>query len=269
MNLDHLRYFAVTARHEHITRAAEELAISQPALSRAIALLEAELGAPVFDRVGRKVRLNAVGRAFLPYVEQALGALEAGRGAVDMATDATRGLVRLGFLHTTGTYLVPSLLRAFRREYPGMRFQLFQAPATALFAALRAGEIDIAIVTRPVREAIVLEDLALDEFIALEPDNSYRQLVDGFCREAGFSPRVVFESQEVQTVRGLVEAGLGVAILPALAWAGLSDASPVRLRITKPRCIRTIDLVWATGAYVSPATIRFRDFILREARAGE
>nr|WP_309485169.1 LysR family transcriptional regulator [Thermoactinomyces daqus] len=149
MEWQQLEYFRVVARLEHFTRAAEQLAISQPALSRSIAALEEEIGVPFFKREGRSVRLNRYGHLFLQHVERALAEIEKGKKKIDDLLNPERGLVSLAFLHTLGAQLIPSLLREFREANPFVRFQLYQNSAQHILTQLEAGEIDLCFTSPP------------------------------------------------------------------------------------------------------------------------
>src|SRR5690349_12115287 len=120
MELQQLKYFQTVARLQHFTRAAEELYISQPSLSRSIARLEEELGAPLFDREGRQVRLNRLGQTFLKRVERVFNELEVGQRELQDLIGPEKGLVAVAFLHTVGVRLLPLLLSAFRAEHPNI-----------------------------------------------------------------------------------------------------------------------------------------------------
>jgi DNA-binding transcriptional LysR family regulator len=283
-----LRQFVAVAREEHLTRAADQLGVPQPTLSRSIARLEAELGVPLFSRPGRSVRLTRHGRLLFEYSERALATLAAQLRLLAEETDPARGRVALGFLHTLGTDAVPRMLRDFRVTHPAVRFVLVQGSAHLLEARLRAGEIDLCLtaplpdepgmITRKLdsqridlvvpaghrlarRRGVRLAEAAEEDFIGMPPGNGLRTISDELCRAAGFQPRIAFEGEETATCRGLVGAGLGVALLPALA---VTDADPdvVAVRITEPRAARTVGLVWMADPPLSAPVTAFRDFAL-------
>jgi LysR family transcriptional activator of glutamate synthase operon len=287
MDLHQLKYFQTVARLEHVTRAAEELYIAQPSLSKAIARLEEELGVPLFDHHGRRIQLNQFGRAFLRRVERAFAELEEGQREVADMADTERGLVGLAALYTVGAHLLPELLSAFRARHPQISFRLFQNAAHSMLKQLDKGEIDLCIssplserpgvVWSPLmteeillavpaghhlagRDSIRLSEVAQEPFISLKPGTGLRTLTDRFCQQAGFEPRSAFEVDELTVVSGLVGAGFGVAFLPALART--SAGGPARLHINEPRCQRTIGLAWIEGRYLSSAARLFRQFVI-------
>lgn len=112
------------------------------------------------------------------------------------------------------------------------------------------------------RHSIKLIEASNEYFISLKPGYGLRNIADALCHEAGFEPKVAFEGEEVTTARGLVAAGLGVALVPAMAWQGVADPLPVRLRIEEPICQRTIALAWVEGRYLSAAAQLFREFVV-------
>ena len=263
-----LQQFAAVARSEHVTRASEALGVPQPTLSRSIARLEADLGVALFVRTGRRVRLTRAGALLLEHVERALHELEAGvRTAVGEASPEG-GRVALGFLHTLGAVAVPRLLRAFRDQRPHVRFDLVQDSHDVLLARLREGRLDL-VLTSPLPDDDDLETHALQEqelllavppghrlaacqrvrlaeaaaeqFVGMEPGYGLRRTTDAWCREAGFTPSLAFEGEEIDTLRGLVAAGLGVALLPPETPRGASGV--VEVAVSAPRTTRTLGLV--------------------------
>lgn len=289
MELQQLKYFQTVARLQHFTRAAEELYISQPSLSRSIARLEEELGAPLFDREGRQVRLNRLGQTFLKRVERVFNELEVGQRELQDLIGPEKGLVAVAFLHTVGVRLLPLLLSAFRAEHPNISFRLFQNSAGVMLNQLEEGEIDLCIssplydkpglgwahlMTEEIflavpaghrlahRKSVKLSEAADEYFISLKPGYALRNIADGLCRQSGFEPKVAFEGEEITTARGLVAAGLGVSLVPGLAWQGVTDPLPVRLHIEEPVAQRTISLAWVENRYLSAAARLFRDFVI-------
>ncbi|MFJ9032244.1 LysR family transcriptional regulator [Streptomyces sp. NPDC102274] len=281
-----LAHFAGVARHEHVTRAAQDMAVPQSTLSRAMVRLERDLGVALFARKGRTVSLTPAGRTFLTSVERALAEVERAAESVRADADPASGKVAFGFLHTMGWETVPGLIRAFRADHPRVRFQLVQNYGEAMLERLRAGELDLCL-TSPVPDAPDLVARRLDEqrlrlvvpddhrlagrrrvrlaeaadetFVTLEPGYGLRRITDDLCAEAGFRPRVAFEGEEAETLRGLVAAGLGVALLPppAVARPGVAE-----LTVTAPRAAREIGVAWLDGHPDTPPVAAFKRFLL-------
>nr|WP_262414078.1 LysR family transcriptional regulator [Streptomyces acidipaludis] len=281
-----LAQFAAVARHEHVTRAAQELGMPQPTLSRALARLEADLGVTLFARQGRAVRLTRAGVTFRDAAERALAEVERAAESVRLEADPGGGRVAFGFLHTLGSETVPGLLRAFRADHPRVRFQLVQTYGEAMLERLRAGELDLCL-TSPLpdepglvvrrldeqrlrlvlpaghrlagRRRVRLAEVAADPFVTLEPGYGLRRITDALCAEAGFTPRVAFEGEEAETLRGLVAAGLGVALLPppAVPRPGVAE-----LEVLGQRAVREIGVAWQAGQTDPPPVAAFKTFLL-------
>ena len=295
MNVDHLRYFVAVAELEHVTRAAEAVHVSQPALSRAIARLERELGVALLERRARVVRLTPQGRLFAVHARRALAEIDDGRRALAGAQDPDRGEVPFAFLHTLGSWLVPSLLGAYRERRPAVAFRLEQASASAMVEALLEGAVDLAltsphphhddvgwhaVMTEPLllsvppdhrlagRRGVRLAEVADDPWIVMRPGYGLRATTDELWRQAGIAPAVAFEGEEVVTLRGLVSAGLGVALLPVARSAGAAIAVPTpQLRVADRGCTRTIGLAWNARRRLLPVVDAFRAFVRAEGRA--
>jgi DNA-binding transcriptional LysR family regulator len=281
-----LAYFAQVARHEHVTRAALDTGVPQSTLSRAMVRLEHDLGVSLFARKGRTVSLTHAGRTFLGAVEGALAEVERAAERVRADADPASGKVAFGFLHTMGTETVPGLLRAFRADHPRVRFQLVQTYGEAMLGRLRAGELDLCL-TSPVpdepgltgrrldeqrlrlvvpedhrlagRKRVRLAEAADEAFVTLEAGFGLRRITDDLCAEAGFRPRIAFEGEEAETLRGLVAAGLGVALLPPPAFArpGVEELS-----VIAPRAAREIGVAWLEGHEDTPPVAAFKRFLL-------
>jgi DNA-binding transcriptional LysR family regulator len=284
MDIDALRYFAAAAKEEHFGRAADVLSISQPALSRSIARLEEYYGIALFERDGRGIRITRSGRALLRRVERIIAELDdARREMQDLAEERRSRPIALGFFATLGTQVI----KRFRDGVPDAEFRLLQGPSPLLQQRLMSGEIDlclssprfpeVAIEWLPLwdEELVVLVpsnhrlaastsidliDIAHDPFVGLKPSYGLRQTVDDLCREAGFSPRIAFEGEEVATLRGLVGAGFGVSIVPKTARP--SELNTVAIPVHTPHCHRTFGLSWARGRYLPQRTLAFRDFLV-------
>lgn len=281
-----LAQFAAVARHEHVTRAANELGVPQSTLSRAVTRLERDLGVALFARHGRTVTLTPAGRTFLASAERALAAVEQAAESVRADADPGMGKVAFGFLHTLGWETVPVLLRSFRADHPRVRFALVQNYGEAMLERLRAGELDLCL-TSPVPEApdlvsrrldeqrlylvvpddhrlagrrrVRLAEAADDHFVTLEPGYGMRRILESLCAQAGFTPRVAFEGEEAETIRGLVAAGLGVALLPP---ATVPRPGVRELAVTAPRAVREIGVAWLAGRPDTPPVAAFKSFLL-------
>lgn len=270
-----LAWFTDLARTCHMGDTAARLGIPQPTLSRRLSVLEDRLGAPLFDRSGRGLTLNDRGRIYAEAAERAMRELTAAEAEIARLTDPRRGPVRLDFMHSLGTWMVPDILRDANRARPDSPIELHQGAGRLLVERTLAGETDLALVgPRPAeadgplewtpltrqRLAIALpaghrlagsaaplrmQAVADEPFIAMLPGYGTRELLDRLCADAGFSARLVFESMELTTVAGLVSAGLGVALLPMERRSGAGELTVpgVALRPVAPKAWRELGMV--------------------------
>ncbi|MFF0389966.1 LysR family transcriptional regulator [Kitasatospora sp. NPDC004615] len=285
MDLHALTQFLVVARLEHLSRAAEELRVAQPSLSRTIARLEDELGTPLFDRGGR-LRLNEAGRLFRGYAERALGELEAGRRAVAEAAGDGFGTVRLAS-ETFLTFTAP--LAAYKRAHPAAEIDLRQLSADLMDRQIRAHEVDLCVASQPVRTeglksaqlldepvwlavhrdhplagrgSVALSDLSALPFITARPGHWNRRLLDQLFTTLGHPPRIVCESDELAAIADLITAGLGVGLIPAVGRQIATRLPLALLAVDHPACRRTLTLHWSESARLSPAATLMRDTLL-------
>ena len=279
MDLLQLRYFQAVARHQHVSRAAAELRVAQPALSRAIARLEAELGVPLFDRRGRRVRLNRFGVMFLARAGRALDELDQGQRELGDAAGLAQGTVAVA-AETLRT--LSGLVAGFLAGHPGVSFRLFQSPAPAMAAQLQAGEVDLCLASQPLpgpaltsaellseevllavppshrlagRTRATVGELAGQPFVTTRPGYWQRALTDRLFTDAV----IVCEGDEPYAIRGLISAGVGIGLMPAMARRLAPDPPVDWLHLDTPDldipCRRTLSLVWRADAY-RPAAAR-------------
>ena len=280
MEIYQLRYFVTAARLEHFTRAAEANHVSQPSLSQQIANLEREVGAPLFYRQGRSVRLTDAGRTLLVYAERILEEEEAAERAVLEVVGLRRGKLGLWTLPTPGQHLLPRHLAAFRKAYPDIEITLRETvPAKAVAEAVAGGKADIGIVHLPyhveglkhrelLREElalvvpvshplascseVALAELASEDFIWVPEGATAAHPIYAACLAAGFVPRIACISGSAQGMQELVAAGLGIALLPRLALHPPPGATVVEL--ASPRPTRTLVSVWRPDRLSHAAT---------------
>ena len=280
-----LALLRAVAKEGNLTRAASALGIPQPTASRWLAALSADLGTQVVQRDGRGIRLTRAGAYLADAADRALSVLASGVRQAAEEVDPEHGQVVLAFLHTLGELRVPGLLRAFRREHPHIRFTLVQGAHEELLEHVRSGRADLAF-TAPVPEAAEFTGITLDEqqlvvtvptehrlaararvrmaelageaFVGMKIGYGLRRITDELAEAAGFTPALAFEGEEVDTLRGLVAAGLGVALLPAAEPALTPGTVEIPLR---PKATRRIGLVWAADRPLAPAVLAFREFV--------
>ncbi|MEU4571378.1 LysR substrate-binding domain-containing protein [Nonomuraea sp. NPDC023979] len=284
MDLNALRQFVAVARLEHLSRAAEELRVAQPSLSRTIARLENELGTPLFERSGR-LRLNDVGRLFLGHVERALGELDAGARAVADAVSEGVGGVRLAsetFLTLTGP------LAAYKRAHPDVEVELRWMPADDMARALRAQEVDLCVASQPIaaegltavqllddvvgvatppghplagRARVSVDELAGQPLVSARAGHWQRRLLERLFAARGLTPKIVCEVDEPSAIAGLISAGLGIGLVPGFARRVSAGFAGCWIPVDSPDCRRTVTLYWATGSRLPAAARLMRSTI--------
>lgn len=290
MELRQLYYFVKVAKREHVTKAAEELHVAQSAVSRQIHQLEEELGAKLFLQKGRNLQLTPVGSLFLKRAEVILADLERAVVEIQEFLDPEKGEIRLGFPHSLGISLIPEVVAAFRKLNPNVKFRFKQGMYPSLIQDVMKGEVDLAFVspcpeshphvtgelvlteelfailppTHPLakEEAIDLIQLKDEMFVMFSEGYSLRPIVWEACREAGFTPRIGFEGEETDTIRGLVAAGMGVSLLPEMALYASGPLQPAKVRVKSPNVTRTIGLIYRSNEKLPLVAKAFQTYLL-------
>ncbi len=277
-----MRYVVAVAETGGFTRAAERCHVVQSALSHQIARLEKELGARLFDRTSRSVRLTAAGEAFVPVARQALQAAERARAEVAAATGEVRGRLAVGAISTVGAVDLARELGDFHTRYPQVQISLLMDMTEPLVESVRDGALDVAFIgmvptarTTGVREkelarselvAVVPPDhplagrewttlarVARENFVDYMAGSAARRQRDDAFRAAGLDSEVAFEVTSVDFLAQLVRAGLGIGMVPEPTASGLPGLRTVRVR---PAPERTERVVWSAQG-PSPAALAF------------
>jgi LysR family hydrogen peroxide-inducible transcriptional activator len=282
MELHQLRYFCAVAETGSFSRAAEQSHVSQPSLSQQILKLEAELGARLFDRLGRSVRLTNVGKTFLPRARAVLRELEAARGDVVEQKDSLGGSICVGVIPTVAPYFLPPHLTSFSRKFPQVHLTVVEEITPVLLDRLRAGTIDVAILALPIRghefetfpllterlfaalpkkhklasrRDLSLKDLRSEPFLLLRDGHCFRDTAVAACDRARLHPQIIFESGQFSSLLSMVGAGMGVSIVPEMA---IEKTSPCRyVRIADAEAARTIGAVVLRGRSLTRAHLGF------------
>ncbi|TYP73397.1 LysR family transcriptional regulator [Paenibacillus methanolicus] len=283
MELLQLQYFRTVARLEHMTKAAQELRVAQPALSKTIARLEKDVGVPLFDREGRQIRLNAFGKAFLTKVEAALLLLEEGQREVADLAGLEHGSIHLA---TSTLDRLSDPLNAFVALHPQVNFRITQGAMCEMAQLTEAGEVDLCFTPMPLartnfsavsvlredvylavppghrlagRKSVRLNEAEGEPFIGYQEGFHFQQMNDAFFREAGFAPNFVCRVDEAASIAKLVSAGLGVALV---GNCGGAQTRLNLLAIESPACQRHFRFIWNDKRYLSKAAREFRDFVV-------
>jgi LysR family hydrogen peroxide-inducible transcriptional activator len=263
MEVNQLRYVCAIAETGSFSRAAERCHVAQPSLSQQVLKLEEDLGAKLFDRLGRSIRLTDAGRAFLPHARSILGQMETARSSVADKGADVRGSVAVGVIPTIAPYLMPRYTAAFAKKYPGAKLRIVEDTTPVLVESLRDLSIDVAVLALPLRhkdleafhlrteplfavlpksdpragaKSLALKDLRGESFVMLRDGHCFRDLSIAACAHARVRPRIAFESGQFSSLFAMVAAGLGISLAPEMAihrnpgcrYVRLSDAHATR-----------------------------------------
>ncbi|NRS49122.1 LysR family transcriptional regulator [Brevibacillus sp. HB2.2] len=284
MELLQLQYFLTVARMEHVTEAARSLHVTQSSLSKTIQRLEEDLGVPLFDRTGRKLRLNEFGSKFLCRVERALFELEQGKLELRDLSNPEHGTLELAV--TTASTL-PNILREFRKKRPDIQFHVQMLTTQEMVTLLHRGEVDFCLSSPPIqdddieceivfidpilvavprghrladRSIVSLTELKDESFIGVKKGYGTRDFVDAICKSVGFVPTYVYEGDEPARLIQLVEAEIGIAFIPSTARDSREQIT--YLRVENHELVREIALLWHKSRYISRAAQEFREVVV-------
>ncbi|MGA9875335.1 MAG: LysR substrate-binding domain-containing protein [Solirubrobacteraceae bacterium] len=284
LNVGRLRVLVEVANRGSFSAAAEELSYTQSAVSQQVATLEAETGMTLLERHARGVRVTPAGRALVEHAEGILARLEAAEAELSAIAGLRAGKLRMASFPTAGATLMPLAIATFRSVYPEIELTLAEGEPEEIAPRLRAGEFDLALLFEFDEPEAGMESLARVEllqdpmYLALPREHPLatkgglrlaelrgeawvqtsrqspcaRHVVRS-CHAAGFEPNVTFESDDYQTVQGLVAAGVGVALIPELALSVVRE--DIVIRTLSPRSpTRQVIAAAPADARLSPAT---------------
>jgi DNA-binding transcriptional LysR family regulator len=272
LQLLHLEAFAAVARTGTISGAAEQLLLSQPALTARVQALERAVGAELFSRGRQGSRLTEAGRAFHPFVERALIAVERGREAVVAVTEGTGGRLTIGAAPAVSTYVLPSMLHRFQASHPDVQLSVRSGHSEEVLEMVLREEVEIGLM-RPIQHADVISSLlyedelvlvvhrghpfattaqirmdqmATEHLILFDRTSSYHELTSALFRQAGIAPRGYLEVDNIDAAKRMVEQRLGIALLPRTSVQAeigtgrlfpveVVDMAPVRRQIVVAR----------------------------------
>jgi LysR family transcriptional regulator, hydrogen peroxide-inducible genes activator len=302
MELHQLRYFMAVCRQRSFTRAAQQERVAQPSLSQQIRKLEDEMGARLFDRLGRRIRLTPFGERFQEHARRVLDELEGARHEMHELLGLRRGRVAIGAIPTVAPYILPAAISAFARKYPGIKTNIREDLTLSLLAQLTEGELDIAILSLPIdspsllSEPVLTEEMLLavpvsspkwkkkigpvslrdidhEPLLLLKDGHCFRDEVLEICRKTRLQPEVAFEGGQFDTLVGMVAAGYGITLLPKMAISHYKRSgvrfvpfvSPVPRRIVG--WARSRDKLLNPGARAFIETLKAA--ICRDGKTGE
>lgn len=274
-----LKYFKKVADCQSMTRAASELRVAQPAISKMIKKLEDGLGCKVFDRQGRNVVLNDIGRILLKYANRVFDSVEGAREEINDFTQKSRKVVRVQVL--AGSRLFADIASSFSKLYPDCQLQISQASRSEedfdlrIFASSRLPRSEncrmilkeqIVLVVplgHPLsgRARVRLAELQDEEFLGLEKGMGLRTMTDAYCLEEGFVPKVICDVDNPSFLRELLAVGMGVAFMPAVSWGRMDTERTRLLTVEEGRLVRHVNIAWRRGRYLPAMAYAFLSFV--------
>lgn len=297
MELLQFRYFLTAARHENLTRAAEELHIAQPALSQSIMRLESELGVSLFDRKNHRIQLNEQGKLLEKRLFPLLESIDSLKDELWESVHSSESTIHLNFL--AASPFLTNCIIAYRGKNPDVKFQvsqlelenacdihvfslplsvesgkqMYKLPDGAVRQEVLQEEIFLAVPKHSElakRTSVDLRDLKEEGYIRLGHSWELRSICDDFFRRAGIRPQMVFESNSPEAVRNLIEAGLGIGFWPEKSWGGTPGPRVQLIPISYPICRRNVLFTMFAQAKDKPVIEDFMNFICQYfAAAGE
>jgi LysR family hydrogen peroxide-inducible transcriptional activator len=270
MELQQLRYFSSVADLSNFTRAAEHCNVSQPSLSQQIINLEKELGHKLFHRLGRKAVLTEAGTTFLDRTRKILFELDnASRELTD--SPSLGRLINVGAIQTLAPYILPEVIELCRGKYPNLHIVIQEDFRSSLVHGVLEGELDLALVSLPVKDDIRLDilplikeplllvvgkihplakkakvtaaDLINETFVMMGTASSLTQQVKSFCGDHHFEPKISHRCSQVPTVKALVARGVGVSVLPQITKSHKDDDSLVYITLADEKPYREIAVI--------------------------
>lgn len=284
MELRQLEYFQMASRLKNITRAAERLRVSQPNITVAIKKLEAELGIQLFDRSQKQLALTPEGAVFLNRIELALRNIQDAVLEVNDYKQLQKGTIKIGIPSMIGAYLFPKIFSSFQRQYPHLDIYLYEEGSMAIREQLERDELDFGIViisnasqslqllpmstsqiaacvpeNHPLaaKDSISIQDLTDADLIMLKEGSFLRHLVLDKLKAANITPNIVLESNQIETIKGLVSSGVGLAFLLDFIVDGTPGIKA--LPLDEPIFV-DVGLAWKKDRYISKAAQSFMDF---------
>ena len=291
MELDQLRYFLRVAELQSFTRAAEDLRMSQPALSRSIRKLEDELGKPLFHRKPRSIELTDAGVLLEGRARQVSGLVD--DTCAEISDDGETGRLRVGAIPTIAPYLLPEILKRFSKSFPGAVVTVQEATTERLIRSCNQGDVDLAILALPLassalecvslfdeelflvlpskhplnqKKKITVGDLETERFIMLDEEHCLSDSIVSFCRRDATQPLVMERTSQLVMVQELVALGHGVSMIPLMAKAMDRSRKRVYRSLAPEKPMRTICMVWDGARFHSRLHEAFREHVVEVAR---
>lgn len=290
MELKQLVYFIEVAKREHMSEAAANLQIAQSAVSRQIINLEKELGVSLFEREGRNIKLLPVGRVFQNQIIEMMRILDQAKQQVREFNNPETGTIKLGFPTSLATTMLPQLINIFSQSYPDIKFQLRQGSHRFLIDSVKQRELDIALLGPVItddpslngdilfdetfdallprnhrfanRKSIDLLELKEEPFILFPKGYILEKLVNDACEKDGFTPKVHTEGEDLDAIKGMVSAGIGITLLPKIALYNQQNEYIKQVPVHSKYLKRNVGMITPRTRELGASEKVFRQFVI-------
>ena len=286
MELHQLRYIVALSQERNFLRAAKRVNITQPTLSHQIKKLENEIGAPLFERSSHGVRLTAAGEKFIPYAVATLDNLE--KGLADLQEDSTdiSGKITVGAIPTISPYLIPDVLVNLKKKAPRLSLELYEETTSSLLESLKAGKIDLGILSLPISTAgMVSRSIGKEEFflaaskqhplskqkqvtakiikeeklLILQEGHCFADQALEYCKTRRENAQIIFQGSSLTSVMKLASVGEGLTLVPKMAVSESENPNLTFIPFKNPKPSREIGIVWRVTAPLTPSHRLFID----------
>jgi DNA-binding transcriptional LysR family regulator len=278
MEIRQLQYFVQVARLNSFSRAAESLFITQPTISKMIRNLEQELGADLFYREGKTIRLTDAGEILLAKAQNIVESFVSLSSELDGLRNLQRGHIRIGLPPMVGASFFPAVIGEFHRRYPDVTIRLHEDGAKKVEDDVENGLLDIGAIVLPVNTAkfhcftfveeklellvpvghrlasadsVKLKELESEEFVLFREDFALHDRIITECVKAGFQPKVVYESSQWDLISRMVAAGMGIALLPETICRDMDRSRITVIPLTEPVIPWQLGMIWRRDRYLS------------------
>ena len=279
IEINELQAFISVAEKLNFKAAAEDLYISQPALSRRIDKLEQTLGARLLDRTTRRVELTIIGKQFLTHAQTAVDELEDAVSGISDFSNVRSGLVTIASIPSITNFLLPKVLKIYASTYPKMRVKVIDESANDVLNSVISGGADFGLnfmgaqepgiefeaiykeefvlatpANHPLssKKSVTWDDISQENLITVSKQSGNRMLIDNALSSLKKHPNILYEANHVMGVLALVDEGLGVAVVPSLALASKTHPRLIGINLNKPRINRVLGLISKTGKNLRP-----------------
>lgn len=291
LELRQLRYLVEVAERQHVTEAADHLNVAQSAVSYQITKLEEELGVKLLERVGRNIKITQIGNIFLQFAISALNTLEEGKEKVEEYLNPLGGTLHIGYPSSLSIYWLPTLISAYKEVAPNVNIHLRHGSYAYLIDAVKNGEMDLAFLgpvpmkepeldakilfmesivallpeNHPLadRKSLFLSDLRKDRFVLFPDGYVLRKIAVEACQAAGFEPNIASEGEDMDALKGLVSAGIGVSLLPESTFYDSVPRFTVKVPLETPKASRTVGVIIPKHRDIGPSEKNFYQFLIQ------